>query len=70
MRSNETPKPDVNLTAPRSNIELRAHKTTGIRGDRDAPAADPQSASYVRLIAGKRGVKSGAALPYLMMEVS
>ena len=30
-----------NLSAPRSNTELRAPKTAGIRGDRDAPAASP-----------------------------
>ena len=48
-------KPDVNLTAPLSNIELRAHKTTGIRGDRDVPPAGPQS-TPCETYRGEKGV--------------
>jgi hypothetical protein len=44
-----------NLSAPRSNAELRAPKTAGIRGDRDAPAAGPQAPLMRDLPWGKRG---------------
>ena len=44
-----------NLPAPRSNTELRAPKTAGIRGRRDAPAVGPQSSPYARLVMGEKG---------------
>ena len=44
-----------NLPAPRSNSELRAPKTAGIRERRDAPAAGPQSTPYARLMMGEKG---------------
>ena len=59
-----------NLSAPRSNTELRAPKTAGIRGDRDAPAASPQRNPLRDLSWEKMGAESGAALPYLLTEVS
>ena len=59
-----------NLSAPRSSTELRAPKTAGIRGDRDAPAASPQRNPLRDLSWEKMGAESGAALPYLLMEVS
>ena len=60
-----------NLPAPRSNTELRAPKTAGIHGRRDAPAARPHGTPYARLVMGEKGgVQSGAALPYLLTEVS
>jgi len=55
-----------NLPAPRSNSELRAPKTAGIRERRDAPAAGPQSTPYARLMMGEKGgsIRGSASLSF------
>jgi hypothetical protein len=52
------------LPAPRSNAELRAPKTSGIRGDRYAPASGPQSTPFCETYHVKNGgVNQGQHFP-------
>ena len=59
------------LPAPARMPSSGLPKTAGIRGDRDAPAASPQSTPFCETYHGENGgVQSGAALPYLLTEVN